>query len=103
MLTYYELYRDPGEGNVIVDSDANTTPIAFISQDIVYSQCSIIYVNNWNMLVKLYKEGTLMSKSCNIALSIKTFNENLEYFLNLIILELLGHNILNCILLSKIR
>ena len=39
--TTLEVYRDSGKGKVIAESVITTTPIRFISQDIVNSQCII--------------------------------------------------------------
>ncbi len=70
----YELYRDPGKkGNVIADSDITTTPTAaVIFTRCCYSQCIIDLPQLIeNLLEKMYIENALMSKSGNIALSIR--------------------------------
>ncbi len=64
-----KLYWDPGKGNVIADYVITTTPIAFIFT--TYCLFSMFYrfmKTRENLLSKMYIEGALMSKSCNIAL-----------------------------------
>ena len=75
---HYELYRDPGKGNVIADSGTTTTLTAFIFTR--YCLLSIFYrftSTIENLFRKKYIEGALMSKSRNIALTqISHFGNN---------------------------
>ena len=65
----FKLYRDPGKGKIIADSAITTTPIASYFQDIVNSQCCIESCKRQEIsLRKMYIEGSLKSKSRNIAL-----------------------------------
>ncbi len=68
-IQYYNTkYRDPSKRNVTAHSVITTTPIAFMFSSLLsILNVLSIYVNDKQLLSKMYIEGALVSKCCNIA------------------------------------